>query len=158
MVELLVSATIGMLMVTVGIAGYLSFNERQKVIGSAREFESMIQLAQIKAAGGDLGTCTILDAYQMTFNLVTNPVTVTLSTVCAPSGTTAVVKTLTLGSGVTLSFNPSVTSIKFPVLQGTVQFTPSATSVNTTFGSTALTESYVQAITRGGEISEGAWQ
>jgi hypothetical protein len=154
---MLVTVGIGLLLVGIGVSGYVGFNDRQKVINSARELETVFQTAQVKSQAGDLGNCTELSEYQVTFNTTVDPIIVTLTPSCA-DGSSGTKKTYELGKGVTLSFNPAVSIIHFQVLQHGVSFTPAATQLSFTFTSSATNQNYTFTLAQGGDISDGSWQ
>ena len=157
MIEMLVTVGVGLLMVGLGIAGYLGFNDRQKILSATREIETILQIGINKAQTGDLGGCTQLEAYRLTFVTTTDPVTAALASVCSDA-TTTVTKTYTLPEGVEVSFTPNISQIEFPVLQGGFRFSPSTTTVDVTVANAAVTNSYVFSISQGGDINEGVWQ
>ncbi len=157
LIEMLVTVGIGLLLATLGITGYIRFNDRQKILNSTRELETIFQTAAVKAQGGDLGGCTQLAGYRVTVATTVDPVTATLSSICQ-DGTVTTVSSYTLVNGIGVSFVPGLNYIDFPVLQGGVIFNPSATSVTATFTNTALNLSYAVDISRGGDFNEGIWQ
>lgn len=157
LIEMLVTVAIGLLLATLGITGYIRFNDRQKILNSARELETIFQTAAVKAQGGDLGGCTQLARYRVTLVTTADPVTVALSSVCQ-DGTVTAVSNYALVNGIGISFTPGLNYIDFPVLQGGVIFNPSATNVTATFTNTALNSSYTVDISRGGDFNEGVWQ
>jgi prepilin-type N-terminal cleavage/methylation domain-containing protein len=156
LIELLVSVAIGLLLISLGIAGYVNFNERQKVINSARELETVFQAAQVKAQSGDLGGCTQLDEYKVEFTTTVDPIVVTLTPVCGDA-TLGTAKTYQLSTGTTLTFSPAISTIHFPVLRQGVSFTPPATQVDFNFTSSAVTQTYTFTLAQGGDISDGTW-
>lgn len=157
MIEMLVTVGVGLLLVGLGIAGYLGFNDRQKILSAAREIETIFQTGANKARSGDLGGCTQLEAYRLTFVTAADPVTASLASVCSDA-TVTVTKTYTLPAGVTVSFAPVITQIEFPVLQGGFRFSPSTPDVDVTLTNDAVTSSYVFTLSQGGDINEGVWQ
>ncbi len=157
MLEMLVAVGVGLLLVGLGIAGYLGFNDRQKILSGAREIESIFQTGANRAQTGDLGGCTQLAAYRLTFTTTVDPVTADLASVCS-DGTVAITKSYTLPAGVEVSFVPGLTYVEFPVLQGGFRFNPSAASVGVTLTNFAVTQSYVFSVSQGGDMNEGVWQ
>ena len=157
MVEMLVTVGVGLLLVGLGIAGYLGFNDRQKILSAAREIETIFQTGANKARSGDLGGCTQLEAYRLTFVTATDPVTANLASVCADT-TVTVTKTYTLPAGVAVSFAPNIAQVDFPILQGGFRFSPSTQDVDVTLTNAAVTSSYVFSVSQGGDINEGIWQ
>lgn len=154
---MLVTVGIGLLLIGLGVAGYVGFNDRQKVINSARELETIFQAAQVKTQAGDLGDCLELAEYQVTFTTSSDPIIVTLTPICADSSS-GTAKTYELGEGVTLNLNPAVSAIHFPVLQQEVTFTPATTQLIFTLSSTATDQNYTFTLAQGGDISDGVWQ
>ncbi|MBD3279719.1 MAG: prepilin-type N-terminal cleavage/methylation domain-containing protein [Candidatus Pacebacteria bacterium] len=64
LIELLVAVTIMLVMVGMGLASYLNFNEKQTVLQATKELETYLQLAQSKAQSGDVPAgCDQLVAY-----------------------------------------------------------------------------------------------
>lgn len=157
LIEMLVTVGISLLLVGLGIAGYLSFNDRQKILSAAREIETLLQTGANKVQTGDLGGCTQLEAYRLTFVTTTDPVTASLASVCA-DGTVTETRTYTLPAGVAVSFSPNITQVEFPILQGGFRFSPSSSSVSVTLTNTAITNTYVFSVSQGGDINEGVWQ
>lgn len=163
LIEMLITITISLLIISIGVANYLDFNARQKILGAAKELEVLIQSAQAKARGGDLADCDKLDSYQISLNLSANPVAVALQPNCvdinlgtAYLGTT--IKSYTLITEVVLETLPAITEIKFPVLNGGIIFPGNVPNVALTFSSPSISKKYQLILSKGGDLSEGVWQ
>jgi hypothetical protein len=137
--------------------GYLDFNARQKILGAAKELEILFQTAQINARTGDLAGCDQLVAYQVTFNLLIDPVTAALTPLCQ-DGTNGLARSYPLVTGVTLAILPALTDAKFPALNGGVIFNPSSAQVDFTLATDSISQTYQMTLTRGGNMGEGNWQ
>lgn len=160
LIEMVVTVAVALLLVGGGIAGYITFNSRQKAISAAREFETLIQTTESKIQSGVLGVCSQLEEYRMTFNTSVNPVQVNMIEVCAPGDpATPTAVTYLLPEGVTLAFNPVITSIRFKILAGGLLFSSGDSSVEFQFSDESNpTDIYVITISEGGDVSEGVWQ
>jgi|GEM_PF-2763375 len=163
LIELLVSMGISLLIIAIGVINYLDFNTRQKILGSARELETLIQLAQTKARSGDLADCNQLDSYQVTFNMVTDPATVSLRPVCMnpATGITSLgttLKTYNLISGISLAAAPAVTTVKFPAVNGGAIFNLAGSEVVFSFSSESISAVYEVTLSKSGNLNEGVWQ
>ena len=143
-IELLVSVAILMILMGGGIAAYLNFSDKQKVVQSGADVAFLARAAQKKARVGDKPAgCTRLNAYE--FQIPSNGVIV-LRAVC----TNATVETqrLTLPSGVTITGGSTV---QFFVLHG-------GASSNQTIVVSGGGTTYTFTIGTGGDISEGVVQ
>lgn len=160
LIEMVVTVAVALLLISGGIAGYITFNSRQKSITAARDFETLILSTESKVQSGVVGACNQLEEYQMTFNTTLNPVRINLVEVCAPGDTaTPTPVTYTLPDGVTLAFNPLITSIRFKILSGGLLFSSGASSVQFRFSDESNpTSVYVLTISEGGDVSEGVWE
>lgn len=160
LIEMVVTVAVALLLVGGGIAGYITFNSRQKSISAARDFETIIQTTEAKIQSGVVGACDQLEEYEMTFNTTVNPVQISLTEVCAPGDTAVPVPTTyTLPEGVLLAFNPVISSIRFKILAGGLLFDSGDSSVEFQFSDESNpTDVYVLTISEGGDVSEGVWQ
>lgn len=142
LIELLVSLTVMMLLLGGGIASYINFNEKQQLIGSAREVQSYLRTAQAKARAGDVPDgCVKLAGY--TLRAVINSSSLELVANCGN------------GDGVVKEYqiNPSIVftqtfSITFLSLTGGV-------SGGQTVSLSSNNRTYEFKVTQGGEISQG---
>ncbi len=160
LIEMVVTVAVALLLVGGGIAGYITFNSRQKAISAARDFETIIQSTESKVQAGVVGACSQLEEYRMTFNTTVNPVQINLVEVCVPGDpATPVPVTYTLPEGVLLNFNPAITSVRFKILAGGLLFSSGDSSVEFQFSDESNpTDVYVLTISEGGDVSEGVWQ
>lgn len=131
-----------MLMVGLGLASYIDFNERQQLSGAAKELQTYFRSAQTRARIGDVPTgCDSLEGYNVIMAQDTS--TVTVRAVCANGNYVRSENTLT--GGVTPSTGIDIT---FNVLQGGVV---GAQNITLELGS----RTYTFKVTTGGEISQG---
>lgn len=65
LIELLVSVTIMMLVVGIGVPGYLEFNKRQQIREIKAQLEVVIELARENARSGQMGVCDRLYGYEI---------------------------------------------------------------------------------------------
>jgi len=63
----LVSIAILLLLLGMGISGYINFNDRQKLTQAAELVREAVESAQISARSGKMRGCTSLEAYQIDF-------------------------------------------------------------------------------------------
>jgi prepilin-type N-terminal cleavage/methylation domain-containing protein len=147
LIELMVVVTITLLMVGGGLAAFVNFNERQTILGGAKELQSILRAAQQKAQISDKPEtgCDRLSSYVVRANQ-TAPVTVTVYAKCQSGEVLR--STKTLNSSLSLSGPLQVT---FRSLQGGVEV-PATITVT----STLTNQSYEFEVTSGGEITEGA--
>lgn len=119
-IEVLITITLMMIIMGLGIAAFDRFNERQRVVEAALSVQNLMRSAQIKARSGDKPTgCTRLESYRMT--LTANSPSVTLSAVCSGPTTTIVRETYTMPSGIVSEANLSA---DFYVLRGGSNVSP----------------------------------
>ncbi|KUK79568.1 MAG: hypothetical protein XD95_0301 [Microgenomates bacterium 39_7] len=99
LIELLVAVGILLLLVGLGLANYISFNDRQALIQGAEQVREAMADAQNSARSGKLRGCGQLQSYQVTFGN-----SVTIQSVCAPGGgTSESARSFALPSGVMAS-------------------------------------------------------
>lgn len=67
LIELLVSIAILLLLLGMGIANYISFNDRQKLTQAAELVREAVESAQVSARSGKMRGCSSLVAYQIDF-------------------------------------------------------------------------------------------
>jgi len=142
LIELLVSITIMMLMVGMGLASYITFNEKQQLSGAAKELQSYFRSAQSRSRNGDVPAgCTKLEGYNIQMAQDTSVVTV--RAICDSGNFTQAEHNLTGG------VMPSTAiDMTFKVLSGGVT---GAQNITLLLGS----RSYTFKVTAGGEISQG---
>jgi prepilin-type N-terminal cleavage/methylation domain-containing protein len=143
LIELLIAVSILLLITGSGIASYITLNDRQTLITSAKDLQSYMRAAQKKARSGDKPTgCDTLNSYSLT-SAGSSPTVVTLKAECE-SGSF---------SSDTLSFPLSI-SLQSPL---TMQFLVLSGGV-TNSGTVVLvgkTKTYTFDVNAGGEITEG---
>lgn len=142
LIELLVSITIMMLMVSMGLASYITFNEKQQLSGAAKELQTYFRSAQTRARNGDVPSgCIKLSGYNVQMAQDTSIVTV--RAICDSGNYTRAEHNLT--GGVTPN---TAIDMTFKVLSGGVT---GAQNITLLLGS----RSYTFKVTEGGEISQG---
>lgn len=147
LLELVISIGIMMLLVGLGVASYLQFNERQQVVGSARELQALFRSAQTRARTGDVPPgCGTLSGYLVEGAAGSSQVL--MYAVC--SGGNILRSTLTLIGGVTPVAGINMT---FQTLKGGV-----TNAGVVTLRTPSLTYSYSFKVSQGGEISQGELQ
>ncbi len=114
LIELLIAVGILMLLVSVGIANYIGFNERQKLIQAAEIIRESVAFAQTYARSGKIKDCERLIAYQVSFSAGSEIVSV--SPICE-SGGSAEINEFNLPSGVELA---NSNDIFFRAISGSV--------------------------------------
>jgi len=152
LIEMLVVISIMLLMVGLGIANYIDFNDRQTVLTATDELKTHLRTAQTKALAGDLGGCAQLEGYQAS-SVGSDPVVIKVTALCNDGGT-GTITSYDLPAGVSVS----PFSIIFPVLADPICLDgncdePNPTSMNITISSNGLT--YEFSIGEGGEITKG---
>ena len=145
LIEILVTVTIMLLLVGGGIVSYVRFNDRQTMIGTARELQGLLRAAQTKARVGDRPEgCDHLRAYVL--RLAAQSSTVNLIADCDNSE--IIKETIELDSNITAQ---SAVDIQFQALHGGV-ITPQTITLQSAGGM-----GYEFLVSKGGEISEGAF-
>lgn len=146
LIELLVVVTITVLLVGTGLVGYLSFNDRQKVLNTAEEVRTFLRLAQTQAKDGVMPDgCGILSAYQVATSC-SGGYTVCLKAVCQSS--TIQVKGINLDPSISYLTGGVIT---FKVLTGDIP--EESRNVNLNGGY----YKYRFVLSKGGEMSTGDW-
>lgn len=105
LIELLIAIGILMLLVSVGIANYIGFNDRQKLIQAAETIRESVALAQTYARSGKIEDCERLSAYRVSF--VAGSEVVSVSPVCG-LGSSAEINEFNLPSGVELNASNNI--------------------------------------------------
>lgn len=142
LIELLVSITIMMLMVGMGLASFITFNERQQLSGAAKELQTYLRSAQTRARNGDVPAgCITLEGYNVQMAQDTSLVTV--RAICGNGNFIRSENNLT--GGVTPA---TAIDMTFKVLQGGVT---GAQNITLELGS----RTYTFGVTAGGEINQG---
>lgn len=142
LIELLVSITIMMLIVGIGLASYITFNEKQQLSGAAKELQTYFRSAQTRARNGDAPSgCIKLEGYNV--KMAVGSSIVTVRAICDSGNFTRSEHLLT--GGVTPN---TVIDMTFGVLSGGVS---GAQNITLVLGS----RSYTFKVTEGGEISQG---
>lgn len=86
LIELLVTATVLSLLISMGLASYLSFNERQSVLSEAEELKQFVLSAQSKASSGSLPSgCSELLGYEIANSGCIGEVSLCMKAWCDPS-------------------------------------------------------------------------
>jgi type II secretory pathway pseudopilin PulG len=142
-IELLIAISVMLLLVGGGMAAFVTFNDKQVILGEARRLQGMLRSAQTKARNGAKpATCTRLDGYRVFLDVGSQ--TVREYAVCAGVNVISSSYNLPTGIGVESQLN-----VVFLVLHGGV-VNPSTVTVTSTSG-----KEYTFEITQGGEITIG---
>lgn len=150
LIEVLVAITIMMLMTGGGIAAFITFNDRQSVQGAARQLQTILRTAQVKARVGEKPAgCTKLTGYRVQTTANTNQVV--LSAVCVSGAGAPQVITHTVSQLQNGSVAEDTSAITFANLYGGVT---GATTIILKKSNVA-TYRYSFSVTEGGEISDG---
>lgn len=145
MIELLVTVVIMLLLSGGGIAAFISFNERQVVINGAKELQTYLRTAQVRAQVGDRpSTCDTLNGYIVRSVVVGSTTEIRILTSC--NNGEELQNTHELPAGTQLE---SPLEMRFLVLHGGVDGFATINVVSD-FGKT-----YQFAVTQGGEITQG---
>jgi type II secretory pathway pseudopilin PulG len=144
LLELLISVTIMMLLVGLGVASFITFNERQQLTGAAKELQEFFRSAQTRARTGDVPAgCGTFSGYNVQM-AIDNP-SAQLFAVCSTGDILRSEKTLSGGARPTVGIN-----MTFINLRGGVT---NASTVVLRLPSGTLTYSF--KVTAGGEITQG---
>lgn len=144
LLELLISVTIMMLLVGLGVASFITFNERQQLVGAAKELQEFFRSAQTRSRTGDIPTgCGTFSGYNVQM-AIDNP-SVQMYAVCSTGNVLRSEKTLTGSVRPTVAINMTFLSLKGGVTN--------ASSVVLRLPSGDLTYSF--RVTEGGEITQG---
>lgn len=145
LLELLISVTIMMLLVGMGVASFITFNERQQLVGAAKELQEFFRSAQTRSRTGDIPAgCGAFSGYNIQM-AIDNP-SVQMYAVCSTGNVLRSEKTLTGGVRPTVAINMTFLNLKGGVTN--------ASSVVLRLPSGSLTYSF--KVTAGGEITQGA--
>lgn len=145
LLELLISITIMLLMVGIGIASFITFNERQQLTGGAKELQEFFRSAQTRARTGDIPVgCGTFSGYNV--QMAIDSSSAQMYAICSTGNVLRSEKSLT--GSVTPQNAINMTFIN---LHGGV--TNASTVV---LGLPNGTLTYTFKVTEGGEITQGA--
>jgi prepilin-type N-terminal cleavage/methylation domain-containing protein len=143
LIEMLIAVAIMLLLVGGGIASFITFNDRQALVGAGKQMVTYLRSAQAKARVGDTPSgCERLQSYQVTAQEASN--IVTLEAACENGNFLR--NTFVLPSGMT---HNNDAFIEFRVLQGGVSGDTNFDIISATTGRV-----YRIQVTQGGEIRE----
>ncbi len=161
LIELLVSIAILFLLLGMGIAGYISFNDRQKLTQGAELVREAVESAQISARSGKMRGCLSLEAYRIYFYNNMGTGAIEIRSVCSGGsyGEEDQVRVLTLPSGVSFLsqytlYSRVVTGIIDNDLDSASEPETNSIILESTFGEMEILI-YRSGVVRTGEI-EGA--
>lgn len=147
LIEVLVTLSIAMLLTGGGIAAFIRFNDRQSVQTAARQLQTVLRSAQVKARAGETPSgCDRLTGYRVQTTASNSQVV--LSAVCTNGVITHTVSNLPNNV-----ISEGSYAITFANLYGGVTGTTTVTL--RTAG--AAVNRYSFLVTAGGEISDGAF-
>ncbi len=142
LIELLVAVTVMMLVVGSGIAAFITFNDKQTLRGAAKELQTYLRGAQIKAHSGDKPPgCDKLLSYAVRGNAGSNQIT----SLAVCENDDYLDATYALPLSITLD---QALDMEFQVLYGGVKNAGTITVSN-------ANQSYAFVVNSGGEMSEG---
>ena len=152
LIELMVTITIMVLVLGGGIAGYMTFNDKQTVLEATNQLKTYLHKAQSQAKSGKIISCaTPLIGYRVTVDTGSSPNEVSIEERCyngTESGVAGQATTHPLPSGVTVSNNVDVI---FKVLHGGVIGADGGLDIVVS----GSNRNYTFTLKKGGEISEG---
>jgi len=153
LIEVLIAITIMLLVTGGGIAAFVNFNDRQSVQGAARQLQTILRSAQVKARVGEKpgAGCDKLTGYRVQTAANTNQVI--LSAVCVSNAGAPQMVTHTTSQLQNNVVAEGTYAITFANLYGGV--TGATTIVLQKSSVSAYRYSFV--VTPGGEISDGAF-
>lgn len=154
LIELLITIVIFLLLLSVGIANFIRFNDRQKVTESVRKIKSSLQLAHTRTRTGDLGGCDLLAGYSVTSSVQPDQLTHVVVSAECDDGSSAISEEITLFPSVTVS--PAI-DVFYEVISGYVCLTSDCTNADETYtvDNSGMTYSFV--VTNAGEVRVGDW-
>jgi hypothetical protein len=146
---MLVTVTIMLLMVGGGIAAFVTFNERQVVLGAARELQGTVRAAPPRAQTPTqpTGTRDKLQSYAVRAPQ-SPPIEVVVVAECDSGDTT--ISTISLADSIALS---APLDMSFLVLKGGV-----VNSGDITLSSVTTGQTYTFSVSAGGEITQGEFE
>ncbi len=159
LIELLVVTGIIIMLVGLGIAGFIRFNERQQVEAAAKRIQTMLRTAQAKAQIREIptGTCNTLDGY--TVRRIATPAQIQLAISC-DSNTTIVLDSYAIPFGIVVS--NTFDSITFIPLKGGAMIetavSDGASEVEITVSRTGTAQIFAFNVYASGVISEGGFE
>lgn len=145
LLELLISITIMMLMVGLGIASFITFNERQQLTGAAKELQEFFRSAQTRARTGDVPAgCGTFSGYNI--QMAIDSSSAQMYAVCSSGNVLRAEKTLTGSARPTNAINMTFLNLKGGVTNSSLVVLRLPTGTLT----------YTFRVTEGGEITQGA--
>lgn len=118
LIEILVAVTILLILSSIGVSNFTTFNDTQGLKQAALDLKSSLRTVQNKAFSGEKPTgCASLTGWRITFTATTY----TTEPACAAASPTASQRTTTLPTGIT--FSPTPTSVTFAVVTGATNLT-----------------------------------
>lgn len=144
LLELMISVTIMMLMVGLGLASFITFNERQQLTGAAKELQEFFRSAQTRARTGDIPEgCGAFSGYNV--QMAIDSSSAQMFAICSNGNVLRAEKSLTGGSRPQNAINMTFLNLKGGVNNASV--------VVLGLPSGDLTYSF--RVTEGGEITSG---
>lgn len=145
MIELLISITIMMLLLGVGVASFISFNERQQLSSAAKELQEFFRSAQTRARTGDVPQgCGSLSGYNI--QMAVDSPSVQMYAVCSTGNILRSEKSLSGGARPLNAINMTFLNLKGGVTNSNL--------VVLGLPNGDLTYSF--RVTEGGEITQGS--
>lgn len=158
LIELVVSITIILLLVSGGITAYLRFDDRRQMVEAKNVAVQAFKMAQNQARTGVIGVCKGDDEYLSAYQIsISDSNTIIIEEYCTSGAKTVNKKEFDLPSNVSISFD----DLYFKAIEGVVSGYPPHQGVDSdkTCWDIELTrglkhKEYLH-INRGGEINEG---
>lgn len=165
-IELLVTVAVLVTITGAGIAAFIRFNEKQVLIDTGKQLQTLLRSAQIKAAAHEVpsGCTTKLWAYRVNIPVVT-PSTINMYARCgndkgSQSNVSPPRDNMKFPAGISLSGSGSY-DIDFYVHHGGVGVRENGSPVDPPVADITLTNpngsTFEFSVTQGGEITEGVY-
>jgi prepilin-type N-terminal cleavage/methylation domain-containing protein len=169
LIEMLVTVAVLVILAGSGMAAFINFNDKQKVMTAARDLQAFMRTAQGKAQVRETpsscapGTNFPLQAYRVSAPLGAGQ-TVSMHANCGqfpnPSRNT-LRDTMKMPAGVSVRMTPpedTPLNMRFFVLFGGVRFVSTNPNTAKTIVVSGWNNTYTFVVSPGGEISEGCWE
>lgn len=152
LIELLVVISIILLTVGGGIAGFLTFNDKQTVLEGMRKVKSYFQVAQGRAQAGEIppGCTGGLDHYAVRYHSAPCSDEICVVAVCGGGTSVVMDQSYTPVNNLTISLPGGASGVQFLVLGGGV-----VNSGNIEVSYSGRTYNF--DVSSGGDISDGDW-
>jgi prepilin-type N-terminal cleavage/methylation domain-containing protein len=164
LIELLVAITVMTILMGAGIAGFINFNDRQKVLTTARELQTFMRSAQRKAQVRETPAACVTGGHPFRgYQVWSDATTIRMRARCGSIGSPSwygATRTMAIPSGVTVENTSSnIVNMRFLELYGGVRFISAPLGVDAqTIRVIGSSNTYRFQVSKSGEISEGCWE